>query len=491
MSGTDQIVYNTRERAVSADYNDLQSLKDRTLLESFLEAFQLRTYALGAQPTEAADPIVLGGLEIAPSGTDIGVSPGILLQDSASLAPTPGPLDSTYRWARNASTTTISNPAPGADTYYLVEAQMTEVVALSTTRDIFDTGTGLFVPTLVTKRTERQISFQLVAGTTTNFPLPTGGDWVVIGGVLVPTGGGAIPAANFVDMRPLWTDLGPAVLPAAEQGRRRCRVQSISGIGSPNNLLVACEAWAGGRRLWFDTSLVTGIDPVTDIAIWGDTSGTSPTLANTSSTLYLAPLVHTSGTRPLFVRNAYRSAGITDVNGNCLLIWSTQLPSTTTRVENSTTLNPPAPWANYTIPIGSAVSVGSLVTGAASTLTLVDTEGDNRMIFRQSPASGVWQTSIAITGSGTFDFVNLFAFAARPSTAKSYEVLFTHVGTGSGSSIVLARDSGSTTSWAFDLDMTNAASFRATFLITSVPEVAYTTATPPATLRAEIVGWNM
>ena len=33
MSGSDQIVINTRERASSSDINDLQSLKDRTLLD--------------------------------------------------------------------------------------------------------------------------------------------------------------------------------------------------------------------------------------------------------------------------------------------------------------------------------------------------------------------------------------------------------------------------------------------------------------------------
>ena len=416
MSGTDTIVINTRERASSGDINDLQALKDRSLLDSLREQFQARSYALGVQPTEVSQPVVMGGLEAGPSGTDIAIQAGVLLQDSATLLPIPGSLDSNYRWASLRASSLIANPLPGSDTYYLIEAQMSEVVASTATRDIFNTGTGLFVPTLVDKRTERTIIFQLVAGDSTNFPLPSGGDWVVIGGVLVPTGGAAIPVANFVDMRPLVDDL-EAVRPVAELGRRASHISTPTDPDLLKSLVIHAEAWTQGRRLWFETD-ENGVGINAALATFRE-PGTNPQIGDTLSYLYLAP-VQDAATRALFARNAYTEGGIANINANGLLVWSTNAPGADGEA-NGSVLPLPAPFANYTVPIGGAPCIGAVHTTPSAVIAACGMDGQNFQTVQVTNAAiAGWSDSFVPTGGGTADAV---ALADVPVGARNMRIM--------------------------------------------------------------------
>ena len=493
MSGTDQIVINTRERAASGDVNDLQSLKDRTLLDSWLEAFQLRTYAPGVAPGEVSQPVVLGGLEAGPSGTDLVVQRGVLLQDSATLSPVPGALDSQYRWSANRASTVIANPAPGSDTWYLIEAQMTNVVASSTTRDIFNTGTGLFVPTLVDKRTERQISFQLLAGTTTNLPLPTGGDWVVIGAVLVPTGGGAIPAANFIDMRPLADDLAPAVRPAARLGMRSSMISmppAIEPNDFPKKVVVGAEAFVNGRRLWLDTS-ETGFEPLGAFLNAFREPGTNPQVGSTLSYLYLAP-IQGAGTRAIFARNAYAHGGISVINGNSLIVISTNAPGADGE-RNGSTLSLPAPFSNYIVPIGGAVCIGALHTNVSATLVSMGSGGTNRQLVHftgSSPIPG-WGDSIAPTGGA--DAISL---PDVPVGAKSIEILiswFRNAAGSQGQVLFIQPVGGSAANRWYTIygDWDTTASVRVTLPAVTSFEIEFDGTNVPISADVSLVGFGM
>ena len=419
MSGTDQIVLNTRERATSNDVNDLQSLKDRTFLDSLLHQFALRTYASGVVPTETGQPVVLGGLEVLPSGTGLSIEAGVLCQESATLTPVPGALDSQYRWAALRAPLVVANPAPGGNTWYLLEVQMDDIVASSLLKDIWDVGLGAFVPTTVDKRTERTLTAQLVAGSITDLPLPSGGDWVAIAGVFVVAGGGAIPAANIMDMRPLADDLGPAVRPAIGSGLRCSSIDTIGAANGIKTVVVSAEAWVQGRRLWLDTDK-TGVGLVAAVSTFGEV-GTNPQVGSALGYLYACPL-QDAGTRALFVRNAYAHVPIARMNGNCILVWSTNAPDSDGNL-NSTALAMPAPFNNYTCPIGGAVCIGAIQMTTAAVIAPTGSRGDNFQALQTNLALPVGMLdAITPTGGGAADAI---ALANVPVCARTVEILVT------------------------------------------------------------------
>ena len=203
MSGADNVDFNNLERALSSDLDNAQSIEARFLADLLAQVFATKTTTTGAGvPTNAVADRVLGGLIASVSGTanavDVGL--GALVQNSASIVPVPGTFDSSYRMAINRTLQTIAAPAPGGNTYYLLEAQMADVITSTQNRDIFNTVTGLFVPTAVTKITERQIALQFRAGTASAAPAPQA-DWVPLAVVFRVAGGGPVAAADIIDVR--------------------------------------------------------------------------------------------------------------------------------------------------------------------------------------------------------------------------------------------------------------------------------------------------
>jgi len=265
MSGNDNLLMNTLERATSGDINDLQSLEARVLAELFRQTFSRRV--LGQQFSDATRSICMG-LGVTASGSDVVVGLGVLAQQSATLPPVPGALDSTYRLARLDTATTITGPTPGANTWFLLEAQMVPLVASTQVRDIYNPTTQVFVPTLVTKITLQSITFQLVAGLGANLPAPSGGDWVPLAGVEWPAGGGA--PLNIVDLRQL-PDVVEGGLPAtATVEQQRVLTSSTTAVPSNNVSIVAQasdpRARLGGSTGVFDATSGVVIEPGTVFA---------------------------------------------------------------------------------------------------------------------------------------------------------------------------------------------------------------------------------
>lgn len=231
MSGTDSIVINVRERPLSSDINNLQSLTARTLMNLMRSLGGAKFF--GVPGVELPINSYPAGLvpSIAPSGVDIQIGPGILLQDSLTLSPVPTTLDSQFRFGSNSASSVVLMPSPVVETFYLIEAQVAPVVVDTASRDILDPGTGNFVPTLVTKEIDYQVQFQLLTGGA-DAPAPSGGDWVPLCIVRRPAGGGPIVATDIIDVRTITDHGGPR--PNAPL-LRRCTVRSGSFPGAANN----------------------------------------------------------------------------------------------------------------------------------------------------------------------------------------------------------------------------------------------------------------
>lgn len=352
MSGADGVIFNTLERATSGDQNDLQSMKDRMIADRLREQFGRHNWTVGL-PIDVPENVVLGGLEVSPSGTDVLIAAGAMVQDSATVLPVPGPLDSDYRLGILRAAATETPPAPLV--WHLLEAQVDRVVTLTTTRDIYDPGTETFIPTPgVDKQEERRITFQWISGTAANIPAPTGGDWVPIAAV-DQTGVGLL-VADIIDMRPMWDrDLaktrdsltGGTLL--ASRGDRRVRTTATPLVVS-NLVTIEAEVFADPQRLFF-------IDFGTDVTSADFAEVALVLAADTKYYVYLAPW---SGLGPVDQRSAIRfTRGV--------LVLSDTPPSSQGLSRNSLALTLPPPFTTVVVPPGDAVCVASLLRNAANT----------------------------------------------------------------------------------------------------------------------------
>lgn len=340
MAGIDNEVFNTLERAVSGDLNDEQSLVARFLSE--MTRFGLSVKRVADPLAETPGPVVLGGLLVTPNVNDVSVSAGVMGQQSATLAPVPGPLDSAYRLSRMSGATTVVMPAPGATTYYLIEAQMVEVTTVNALRDIYNPGTMTFAPALVPKQRERQIAFQLLTGGA-QAPAPSGGDWVPIAIVRRPGGGGPVAASDIIDVRPLADGRRD---PAPTMRRNVLDTMSVAA----NFCAVDAEyGGAGGLRAF--RTVPAGIDVTAATVL-------SPSTVLGSSTrffLYLAPWSALS--------LAPRQFGSPQFEG--VLVLSDVAPDAGGL--NSALLDLPAPYGVAQAAIGSSYCVGTLVRNTTNT----------------------------------------------------------------------------------------------------------------------------
>ncbi|NBX24422.1 MAG: hypothetical protein EBR52_10080, partial [Microbacteriaceae bacterium] len=117
MATNDNIVINVRERPLSSDINNAQSLVARTLMN--LARGLGASKFVGVPGLEIPLNSYPAGLIPSPLGADVQIGPGILLQDSATLPPVPTTLDSPFRIGTNLTPTTVTMPSPGVDTFYL------------------------------------------------------------------------------------------------------------------------------------------------------------------------------------------------------------------------------------------------------------------------------------------------------------------------------------------------------------------------------------
>lgn len=170
----DQAIWNVRERPLSSDLNQEASEVSRSVRESLRRLFAGRL-----SNTDASDSYPSGFLgnsfKVVPNATamDVDVSVGLGFQDIASgtlpsgvnaiesnIAPTDGPgainLDDLERYKplvlTAAQTFTVpAAPAAGHSRIDIIEVRADRFTKDPASRDILDTGTGVFVPDLVDK----------------------------------------------------------------------------------------------------------------------------------------------------------------------------------------------------------------------------------------------------------------------------------------------------------------------------------------------------
>lgn len=368
MSGTDNVVFNTLERCLSDDLNNVQSMSSRTLQEVASQLLSEHSFTSPGDAFSVSSPTsrVIGGLSISPSGTDVTIAPGILAQYSTTLSPVPGALDSPYRIGRNDSAVAFDMPDPVADTYYLIEAQVVRNVTANVQRDIFDPGTEAFVPTFVDKQIEYNIEFQLVTGDSNNFPVPTASDdWVLLGGILRPAGGVAVAQEHLFDMRPLVPGS-----PVERNGITMTKRNLQMGKAGANELLrngamrLNIEGKAKGQEIWFETGAES--DPwvsVLDTRIEDTVNPVSTIVSNTTVYLYLCPWgdVFPRG-QIADGRDPDTDAVVADTrwNNKGVLCLSEVEPADQGDKTNGDVLNLPAPFSNITVPAGRAMLVTPL-----------------------------------------------------------------------------------------------------------------------------------
>lgn len=484
MSGMDVVNFTTLERALSSDINNLESDQQRAILETLRFMFEKRTPVAGTFGTRTNRSLVVGGLNVTPSGDDVSIGPGVIVQESATLPPAPGTLDSTYRWAWNRTATVVTMPAPGGTTFYVVEAQMIEVVALATVRDVYNPGLGVFVPTLVDKLLERQLDFQVTAGAGSNYPALTGGDWIPVCGVRRPGGGGAVAASDIDDLRVLWNALS---FPQSEGTSRigispTVKTTHEPGAAASNLLLVTGAAYppvsVPGVQLFFGESAAED---------WTGATFKDPTLgafaANAWYYLYVCPW---QGLAP--------SGYYANANGHRGIVVLTDVaPIAAGTPYNGAVVNLPTPWGVATVAVGAAYCMGAVQRNNANT----------GWAF-QTPIGGGWHVNEDESVAGLASFAppivgnNAVVLTGKiPINADAIRVQIQWTAGAAGALSILAKKTGGSATAALNFNVPskndidgNAALDLPLALIGATGFDIVVATTAPATLVAVLAGFH-
>ena len=394
MSGADNIFITFLERASSSDINNLQSLQARFMADTMRYLLQKRARG-NFQSTDGFG--VVAGMPVTASGTNVVVGEGVLMQYSTTLSPTPGALDSPWRMARNPSAVTVSGASPGSTSWYLLEAQMQNVVAATENREIWNPALQIFVSTPVTVQNDRTVRFQLTLGGT-SIPLPSAG-WVPIAGVQFPAGGGA-PLA-IVDMRPL-----PDV---AEVYNVISRVEdstfnTISTPTTPSNSIAINSIVAASQcgPLFSNPSLANVDVTASDVL----SPGTVLT-ANSWYYLYLSPWSD-NYIKPRNAAVSYRNEGV--------LVLSS-IPPTAGKAYPTAAVPLPAPYANGTVTFSaepSLVCVGALRRNTGNTGWVPSSHCAKRVdIWEPGVLEFLTPTTFNPSASGTANMTGFYPSNAR------------------------------------------------------------------------------
>lgn len=359
MAGADNIVINVRERPLSTDINDLQSLKDRMLLELLQELGTLREDNRDASAasgvSETIRDYVVGGLGVSVSSTGGGphtydVDPGTLLQFSTTITPTPGSLDSPYRIGtlRTAVTGVALTPPASGNTFVLIQAQVVQVVASSQSRDILDLN-GQFNPTLVDKRIERRVQFSTKEGGSGTAVIPTADtDWVPLLAVLWD---GSV-FINPFDVRPFMASRG--LNPVRNTSSPIINTQSyMIDRDSVDTYKADFDVVHRGEHLYMRTAEIGGTPQIDDfLSTATDTTGRLEpgTVLVQDSIIY-----HYLGIPANRVIPFFRSAA-SALHGRGYFVTSLTPPDPQTLV-NSASIT--LPYGGGTIPAGFGVCVGA------------------------------------------------------------------------------------------------------------------------------------
>ena len=475
MSGTDRVNYNSLERALSSDQNNMGAIKDRVLLNALREQFSLRSMVLGSAPQDSPRDVVLGGFDVTPTGTSVSVGAGVLAQEAPALLPALGPYDSSYRFAQNTAPVVLAMPSPGSDSWVLIEAAMQEVVTSTQMRDIWDDMTQTFSQMPVPKIVEYQAQlFQTTA--VGSIPARTA-NRVPIAAVFRASGGGTVLPAHLVDLRPLAGDnprSGFAYTLAsgfAQVGRTAIRAISDRD-GNSNLISISAHAFLqNGREVWYHSN-----GAIVDLSAARYNAGYT-SVGSVWRYLYLC---------------AWRGVSLpgngdpTTALSRGIFVISDVAPASRGGLTNGSTLTLPAPWS-HTVPAGEAVCVGAVMRSVAGDgwVPMWSVDGRYRLGRGLGPNTIVIATP---TGTDTVDLSSVVPVCARSATLR-----FTL--TGGAVTTILAQSTTGTGVYTYDGSVSSATGDGVQLEVPLVPGtpsfVLRTIGTAPSSILVHVVGFSM
>lgn len=298
-SGLRSEVFNARERALSSDWNRAQSFKGRAFAEALAWLYDYQAGSdtsggAGSIGTTTGAPVraeVLGGLLVRPqlgsANTLVDRGAVLMVNPDASPNPDDSPTKVVYDLGvADGTQLLLPANASGSTVISIVECSRADVVEEVDSRDIFDPGSGSYLPASVPKVTSSHLTYRVrtvaLAGGVT-----FASGWLPLLVALVPnavtTWDGVV---HMWDVRPLVVDRAlPASLTTNCGAIVRQAFSMAHGVGAPSLRGRVEVVGQSGRRLGGDLALDAG-----DVAI--DLSSSTVLSAagapNTCWHLYLA-----------------------------------------------------------------------------------------------------------------------------------------------------------------------------------------------------------
>jgi len=222
-SDIERIIWNTRERIASNDFNDATDLQNRATIEALASTLDRKSG-------------VVYGLQVTTTGIGLNatVSPGLALYDTS----TPTPNDSAFQWIELMGTEDVVLPPADAvnPRWDVIEIQANDVVEVSSLRDVFNPALGTFTPQTLVKRRGSEPILSVRSGIASATPqYPAGVDGVIpLAYVYVPAGVAVVPTGSEVLCRPILRTNPDLLLPSEVKvtggGITAAAVPAVGGV---------------------------------------------------------------------------------------------------------------------------------------------------------------------------------------------------------------------------------------------------------------------
>lgn len=300
--GMKEVVINNQERAVSVDINRLQKFKGADIAELMrfwgnvgVGSDDLDAAAVTVETTTVGNPLlaeIVNGFLVRPQAASLNllVDRGVLY----AIAPDGAADDSVYKYVRDAGVSTpgalavTNNIGGGAIRIDVVEVQVVTNANVETdSRDIFNSVTGLFSATTVSKASADGLNYRVRMGSPGGgFPGTVSG-WLPLAVISMPDGATSVDTMTFWDVRPLINDrqFQPSNLGTARPVINKALINA-SALATVGGWV---EAFANGRRLGGclrSGGIVTDADTI-DLTDAANHSSTFAAVANHPWYLYL------------------------------------------------------------------------------------------------------------------------------------------------------------------------------------------------------------